>query len=400
MEYRSNYLNPTQPDSTSREVADVGRRSGAAALVFSALAAVTLISGCAQSQAGAAPRTAPTGSLVPRSTATKAEADPLRPYPSQPGNLPTVVVGRSVPALSFAALDVARAMNFFGYVGVKVQYQTLAAGSQMLEAVTSQTINMGDSASTEVATGFVKGLGLEAVENTSMMTQQLCVAKSWADAHHVTPQSSMTDKMKAMKGAKIAISGPGSVSDTLTRWLLQKYGGLNPDTDASLIQIGGATAYVSALQGGKIQAFLNSAPGCASTDNGEILVQATDVPEWKNYVHEVLYTKSSWASANKNLATRTATAVAMGNNFILKHPTQALAILEKQYSSVSPAIIKQSFEQTTVPNTRSNGQFDQSMWQSTSDVLKQGGFTPKPLDASPNVVWTNNYINVGAAQVF
>lgn len=373
---------------------------GTRATAIVASLALSLLGACGAQQTSSAPAEAPTGSLVPADIAAQAKANPLQPYPSQTGNLPTVTIGRSVPALSFAALDIADAMNFFAYLGVKVDYQTLSAGSQMLQAVTSGTIAMGDSASTEVATGYLKGLGLEAIENTTMMTQQLCVSKSWADAHGVTPQSTLAQKMKAMKGAKVAISGPGSVSDTLTRWLLQQYGGLNPDTDASLVQIGGATAYVSALDGGKIEGFLNSAPGCASTKTGEILVQSTDVPEWKNYVHEVMYTKSSWASAHSDVATRVATAVAMGNNFILKHPAEALALLQKEYSTVDPQVIKESFDQTTVPNIPANGQFDASMWQSTGQVLQQGGSIPKPLDPAPNVIWTNNYINVPAAQVF
>lgn len=370
------------------------------ALLASVLTVAAVSAACGGSDAGAAPQKAPTGALVPAAVAAQAKAHPLDPYPSQPGNLPTVVIGRSVPALSFAALDVARSMNFFGYEGVKVEYQTLAAGSAMLQAVTSGTINMGDSASTEVATAATKGLGVQAVENTSMMTQQLCVSKGWADSHGVNPNSSMQAKMKAMKGAKIAISGPGSVSDTLTRWLLHKYGGLNPDTDASLVQIGGATAYVNALDGNRVQGFLNSAPGCASSKTGEILVQATNVPEWKNYVHEVLYTKSDWAAENSNAATRVATAVAMGNNFIHKHPDQAMALLQKDFSNVDPAIIKASFQQTTIPNTHANGQFDSSMWQTTGQVLTQGGYLAKAFNPAPNVVWTNNYINVQAAQPF
>jgi lambda repressor-like predicted transcriptional regulator len=77
-----------------------------------------------------------------------------------------------------------------------------------------------------------------------------------------------------------------------------------------------------------------------------------------------------------------------------------LEILTKQYSNVDPAVIKSAIQQNIVPNIRANGQFDSSMWSSTSQVLTQGGFIPKPLDTSPNVIWSNNYINSRAAQVY
>lgn len=365
-----------------------------------ALAAVTAACGAGGTNASVAPSVAPTGSFVPAAIADQAKADPLKPYPSQPGELPTVVVGRSVPALSFAALDVAQQMNFFAYLGVKIEYQTLEAGSQMTQAVTGGSINLGDSASTEVAAGAVKGLPLQAVENTSMMTLQVCSSVAWDRAHNVTPSSPLADRVKALRGSKIAITGPGSVSDTVARWLLQKYGGLDPNNDASLIQVGGASSFGPALTADKIQAFILSAPNCQQAKGAEVLIQPTEVAEFRDYTHEVLYTTSSWAKGHMDEASRVATAVAMGNNFILKHPDQALTMLQNQYSSVPPDVIKTAFEENILPNIHPDGQFTQSMWDSTGRILQEGGFITKPLDTAPNAVWSNNYINKSATDVY
>lgn len=346
------------------------------------------------------PTKAPTGDLVPSATAAKAKADPLSPYPTQPGKLPSVSVGQSIPAMSFAALDIANAMNFFGYMGVKVDYQQLQAGSTMLQAVSSGSIKIGDSASTEIASAAVKGLPLQAVENTIMMTLQVCVRKSWADSHGVTPSSPLADRVKALKGAKIAITGPGSVSDTIARWLLKKYTKLDPDNDVSLIQVGGAASFAPSLDANRIQAFVLSAPNCQKAKQGEVLIQPTEVPTFKNYTHEVLYVRSDWAKQHADVATRVATAVAMGNNFIIKHPAEALAILKKKYSQVPASVVERAFKENIQPNIRPDGKFTSEMWKSTGQVLLEGGFVPKPLDTEPGGVWTNNYINVDAAKVY
>jgi NitT/TauT family transport system substrate-binding protein len=346
------------------------------------------------------PTKAPTGQLVPSATSSKAKADPLSPYPTQPGKLPSVTVGQSIPALSFAALDIANEMNFFGYMGVKVDYQQLQAGSTMLQAVSSGSIKMGDSASTEIASAAIKGLPLQAVENTIMMTLQVCVRKSWAKSHGVTPSSPLVDRVKALKGAKIAITGPGSVSDTIARWLLKKYTKLDPNNDVSLIQVGGAASFAPSLDANRIQAFILSAPNCQQAKQGEVLIQPTEVPTFKNYTHEVLYVRSDWAKKNANVATRVATAVAMGNNFIIKHPDEALAILKKKYSEVPASVVETAFKDNIQPNMRPDGKFTSAMWKSTGQVLQEGGFVPKPLDTKAGGVWTNNYINVGAAKVY
>lgn len=371
-----------------------------AAVTALAVGLTLVLGACGGGAESTGPTKAPTGSLVPSATVDKAKADPLSPYPTQPGKLPTVSVGQSIPALSFAALDIAQEMNFFGYMGVKVDYQQLQAGSTMLQAVSSGSIKMGDSASTEIASAAIKGLPLQAVENTIMMTLQVCVRKSWANSHGVTPSSPLADRVKALKGAKIAITGPGSVSDTIARWLLKKYTKLDPNNDVSLIQVGGAASFAPSLDANRIQAFVLSAPNCQQAKQGEVLIQPTEVPTFKNYTHEVLYVRSDWAKKNANVATRVATAVAMGNNFIIKHPDQALKILKKKYSEVPASVVETAFKQNIQPNIRPDGKFTSAMWKSTGQVLQEGGFVPKPLDTKPGGVWTNNYINVGSAKVY
>jgi len=359
-----------------------------------------IVAGCGKDSEAAGPASAPTGPLVPAPTLQQAEANPLSPYPSQPGNLPKVAVGQSIPALSFAALDIAQEMNFFGFLGVDVDYQQLQAGSTMLQAVSSGSINIGDSASTEIATAAVKGLPLQAIQNTIMMTLQVCVRKAWAQSHGVTPSSPLADRVEALKGAKIAITGPGSVSDTIARWLLKKYTQLDANNDVSLIQVGGAASFAPSLDSDRVQAFILSAPNCQQAKEGEVLIQPTEIETFKNYTHEVLYVRSDWAKKNSDIATRVATAVAMGNNFILKHPTQALEVLQKKYPQVPPSVVAKAFGDNILPNIRGDGKFSEEMWASTGQVLQEGGFIPKPLDVTEGAIWTNNYINVESAKVY
>ena len=73
-----------------------------------------MVAGCAKDTEGQPGPPALPPSPGAGATLQQAEANPLSPYPSQPGNLPKVAVGQSIPALSFAALDIAQEMNFFG----------------------------------------------------------------------------------------------------------------------------------------------------------------------------------------------------------------------------------------------------------------------------------------------
>lgn len=354
------------------------------------VALLALVLATAACSSGSSP--AASGGGGAGSPAAGGSIDPFSPYPSKAGDLPSVKFAQSVPALSFASLLVARDMNFFGYQGVKLEFVQLQSGATALQGVTGGSIDIVDSASTEVAGAVAQGLDIQAFQNTVMMTLELCVRKDWAQQHNVTADSPLGDRLAALKGATVGITGPGAVSDKGMRFLLSKYGKLNPDTDAKIVQVGGASALPGALDAGQVQAYLLSPPNCGQTTNGMVLVKPSDVPEFANYTHEVAYTTRSWLQGHKDIATAAATAISMGNNFILKYPDKALVLLQKDFSKVDPKVIADGFNATIKPQIKPDGKFDASMWQNTNQVLLDAGIITKPIDTAEGKVWTNEYI--------
>ena len=222
----------------------------------------------------------------PSSTAG-ASIDPTAAYPSKPGTLPTVSMAQSVPQMSFAAFEIAKAMNFFEYQGVKLQFIQLQSGATTLQAMQSGSIDLVDSASTEVALAAAQGLDFEAIQNTVMMTLQFCVSKTWAQQHNVTADSTMQQKMAAMKGATIGITGPGAAPGT--RYLLKAYGSLNPDTDTKIVQVRRGRGAPRGTRCGPDPGIPALPPACGQTKNGMVLVDPSPLPEFQNYTHEVVY---------------------------------------------------------------------------------------------------------------
>lgn len=343
-----------------------------------------------QSTAPASTSAAPSGSAA--ASGGGATFDPSEKLPDASGELQTVRLAQSVPALSFAPLIVALDRNFFGYQGVKTEFVELQSGATALQAIVGGSIDLVDSASTEVASAVAKGTDIQAIQNTIMMTLQVCVRKDWAEKAGVTSDSPLADRMKALKGATIGITGPGAVSDKAMRYLLTKFGGLDPNTDTTITQVGGAAAMSGALDANQIQAFLLSPPNCANTKEGEVLVEPADVDTFKNYTHEVLYGSKAWIESHKDLATKAATAISMGNNYILKYPDEALKILQAQFSKVDPEIIKNAFEKTILPQVKPDGKFDAAMWENTNTVLVDAGIIDKPVSTDEGTLWTNAYI--------
>jgi NitT/TauT family transport system substrate-binding protein len=304
-------------------------------------------------------------------------------------------MAQSIPALSFAPLYVARDLGYFEQQGVKLEFTELQSGATAIQAIVGGSVDVVDSASTEVAAAAAQGLPVIAVQGTVNMTLEVCASKKLIDSKGVTTSSPLQQRMAVFKGTTIAITGPGAVSDNAMRWLLQKYGGLDPNRDANLVSVGGASAMSGALQQDRVQGFLLSPPNCelaAKDGSAVVLVKPSEIPEFTNYVHEVLYTTKDWANKNKDLLTKTATALSMGNNYMLQYPNESIALLQKTFNQVDPQIVADSLKTIVLPQVPKDGKMTEAMWKDTNTVLFESGLVKQPIDTKEGGIWTNEYI--------
>lgn len=300
----------------------------------------------------------------------------------------------SVPAVTYSADYVAQAKGYFTQHGVKVQEEQLQSGATSMQALLGGSVDMVYGASQDVAAAAAKGAPLLAVQASTKMTVEFCGSKAFADQKGITAATSLQDRMKDLKGTNIAITGPGANSDRMARWLLKKYGGLNPDTDATFTTISSATGILASMQQGRIQAFIFSPPQCeiAVKDGyGTQLVKPADVPEFSRYVHTIVFTTKDWASAHKDVLSRTVTALSQGNNFIIQHPQDAMPIIEKKFSTIDPKVIDSSV-QTILPLLVKDGKMTEDGWKATNTVLQEAGIVKQPMDTTEGHFWTNDYI--------
>jgi len=353
--------------------------------------------------ASAPPAASPTGAASEEPGESPSEGPKVAPtpFPSKSGDLPTVKMAQSVPQMAFAPLQVALHMNFFEYLGVKIDFIELQSGATARQALVGGSVDLVDSASTEVAAAVAQGVEFVSIQATINQTLQMCVSEDWASQKGVTPESPLEDRAKALEGATIGITGPGAVSDRATRWLMIEYGGLDPNTQATITQVGGgAGAMAGALEANQIQAFLLSPPSC-EVAGGVVLIPPGDVPEFANYVHEVVFGMRDWIEGNEDVATLVATAISMGNNFILEYPEESVKILQEgPFAQVDPGIVEEAFYRVILPQVEPvrNGLQTVEGWTDTMTVLVESGVIDAPIPFEEDTFWTNKYIDVDQAE--
>jgi NitT/TauT family transport system substrate-binding protein len=88
----------------------------------------------------------------------------------------------------------------------------------------------------------------------------IVVRKALLAEKNVTLESSVADRIAALKGLKLATTGAGGAPDSLFRYLFAD-NGINPETDVQLVPVrGGGAAMLAALKQGSVDGFGLSSP--------------------------------------------------------------------------------------------------------------------------------------------
>jgi ABC-type nitrate/sulfonate/bicarbonate transport system substrate-binding protein len=160
----------------------------------------------------------------------------------------TVTVGKADAAsTSFLPVHVGDQVGIFKKHGLALKISDFTGGSKLSQAITAGAIDVGLGAGTEMAL-VAKGAPMKAVCDGLSPIPFIGIA---------VPYDSPIRKVDQLKGKKIGISSPGSLTDWLTKQLNQHEGWSAAD-GAQAIAIGnGAAAVLAAFRTNAIDADLS-----------------------------------------------------------------------------------------------------------------------------------------------
>lgn len=222
------------------------------------------------------------------------------------------------------------------------------------------------------------------------------ISGAWASKHGLTDKSSYEDKLKALKGATIAITAPGSGTDLVVRFLA-KEAGLGPDRDMTITALGTADAMTAALVQGRIDGFTLSAPAAENVvkNHGGMMLfnfSKGEVKQLDGFLYIGLVARESWVKQHPDVTVRFLRSQQQALNAIHdpKLTLQARdAVWKKYHSKVDKAFFdyvwaatEPAFPKTVAVN---QGQIDR--------VVKfVDEFERQPLDATAvRAGWTDEY---------
>ncbi len=206
------------------------------------------------------------------------------------------VGGKSV--LYYLPLTIAERLGYFKEQGLSVEIADLAGGGKVLQSLMGGSTEVGVSSYDTTIRMQAKGQDVRAVIELGRFPGIALGIKKTKAASVKTAAD--------LKGLKIGVSGPGSLTHYFVNYLMAKAGG-NPK-DAIIIGVGTGQAAVAAIEKGELDAMCNAEPILSKLEaDGEIDIFAdarTEAGTQAIFGHSVpaaaVYFKNAFIEANPN----------------------------------------------------------------------------------------------------
>ncbi|WP_326834897.1 ABC transporter substrate-binding protein [Amycolatopsis rhabdoformis] len=184
--------------------------------------------------------------------------------------------------------------------------------------------------------------------------------------------------VKDLKGQKVAVTAPGTLSDTeLQKAALDA--GLDPKKDLTVVSGGAGATMQAELTGNQVVAGMTSQPDTLQllrTGKFKILWQQPDY----RYVDIVAMADQDWVGEHQDLMKTFLSAMSEASQQAKANPDQATTWMKKQGYKISDADLK-TIVTEAVKSVPDSFRPDDAVVNSSTDLLVRTGFLTKPVPA-------------------
>ena len=256
----------------------------------------------------------------------------------------TLNVGQISDSAAFFPLFVAEQQGYFEDEGLTLgDRPRLGTGAKLAAALQSDSIDIAAGVMTDAF-------------NLYKTNDSARVIGALVDAYYVDVIAGPTidpaldgaplaDKIDALKGRTIGITGPGSGTEALVVYLLQQQG-LSSTEDATLVNLGAdPSAAVGALKAGRVDALSFFQPvgqQAVATDVGRLFISPArgDVPELEDALHGVVFTTQEVIDRKGDAVAAFLRAIAKAEEYIAGDAGATQELLQDYQGALNPDTVE------------------------------------------------------------
>jgi NitT/TauT family transport system substrate-binding protein len=259
-------------------------------------------------------------------------------------------------SMGWAANYVALEAGYFADEGLDVDYQ-YATVQAAVAAVVAGSAFLTFSGAPTILSPIAKGSPVRIVSVAAAEYTSLFVGTpTFLSQRGITSTSSLAERMKALRGAKIGINSPGDSSDQVLRFLLKRYTDFNPESDLTIVPLKDAAGQLAAIARGAVDVVIQSPPTPQQAEAqglGRVFIRPQEVPEMKGYPYLVVSANQSELQNRLPIVTAAVKAIAKGTQLLRQDSAKAKPFVRKRLSGFAQDAFDLAYEEmrATLPST-------------------------------------------------
>jgi ABC-type nitrate/sulfonate/bicarbonate transport system substrate-binding protein len=311
----------------------------------------------------------------------------------------TVKIGQATTTLGFLAIWAARTFETFPAQGLELSWAAINGGDPAtLAALDSGDVDLAATGSDSVLDAVSKGQPYQIIYSLmSKMSLNLTVSTAFIKRTGIAKDQPVADRIKSLKNATIGVAAVGGAQDRTVRWLAGK-GGLDPRKDIQVVQIGSATALGAALENGRIDAFMLSAPEgqlAEAGGYGQIYIEPdADFADIKGMPSLVLVARQDADQVAQGRIISALRAINAGSQALLADLDAGADKMGQKFFPKIPSDVLRKSVRSLADGIRDKGILNQERAGLLVKFVVESGRTPP---ASGSAFWTNRYVESALA---
>jgi NitT/TauT family transport system substrate-binding protein len=263
---------------------------------------------------------------------------------SQALALQTVKATQAVASFSFLPADYAQDAGYFKAEGLDVKQIATRGGGPDLTALISGDVNFNFGVGVYEINALLSGRKLVNVLNMERRSSiGVVLSKAAAEKTGVKPDAPLKARAAALKGLRIGMTRPGSLTDKQVRHLMA-IGGLKKG-DVQIVAIGGPQSLIAGLTRGQLDGYAISVPWDRYSVEKGLAVQWVDNPAGQDpsidpFLMSSLVTTPEMVAQHKDLVRAMVKALRHAiADIIAKPPAEIRKVIAKRYAKVDAHVL-------------------------------------------------------------
>jgi len=279
-----------------------------------------------------------------------------------------------------AALYIAKQEKIFEKYGLEPDISYVQGGALALQATLTKQADVGILSYEHVLTVAVQGKRIVAFYNVANRPVNNLIANE--ALHNGSEKLSIEDKIKRLKGMRIAMPSANGSGEKMLGVLAKKYNLTLPGDIKSVYLGAEAGAYVAAFQRELIDAALPFEPAgvlVQQAGKGKVYLNMMngEIPEFRDILFMTLATHPDNIKDKPELLRKVAQVFADATNILKTDPQRAKALLAKEYPTMTPETNEQAFAAVS-QIWPASGRISEEQARATFAYLQPEG--PSPVD--------------------